>query len=104
MTEPTARNLVTVCEACSHTNVASAKSCAACGVGLLSRARQVKLEETAADRASRNPYLRWVLHLGAPLTASVGIHALLLIAAALVIVSVRRAPSPDVGLRGQYRQ
>ena len=97
MAEPTARNLVKVCEACSHTNVADAELCAACGAELKAPARQVRLEETESDRASRNPYLRWVMHLGAPLTASIGIHALLLITTALITVSVRRAPAPEVG-------
>ncbi len=37
------------------------------------------LEENLVDREARNPYFRWLMHLGAPLAASLVIHLVLIV-------------------------
>ena len=39
--------------------------------------------EPLADRAAHNPYFRWLIHLGVPVTASLAVHLLLLAVLAL---------------------
>jgi len=65
--------------------------------------------EPLADRESRNPLLRYLLHLGLPLSASLLIHiAVLLFAASygirlLVPDAVSRRPSRRMGSTGPSR-
>ncbi len=49
--------------------------------------------DTLPDREARNPYLRFVLHLGAPLSVSLVIHALVLSATGLVTFAAFTRPT-----------
>lgn len=57
-----------------------------------------QLIEYQADRVARNPFYRWLIHLGVPTMLSLGIHGGILFAATLATIQVGTPPERiDVG-------
>ncbi|MBN2447605.1 MAG: hypothetical protein JXO22_12805 [Phycisphaerae bacterium] len=52
---------------------------------------------TQADHEARNPYFRWLMHLGLPLIVSIAVHLTLLIATMFVTFQVLSSPAIEVG-------
>jgi hypothetical protein len=55
------------------------------------------IADTPVDREARNPYYRWIMHLGLPLVISIVAHVGLFGATALVTFTVMSRPAIEVG-------
>lgn len=53
--------------------------------------------DTLPDREARNPYFRWLLHLGLPLTLSLAVHLALVLLVGLKTFQVLSRPAGDIG-------